>query len=310
MWLLVETKLNTIAARIPRFDGQTVELFGAWKTAMEIYVPELTQAELFALTRRTLTGPALRALLEHATQANGQYRTYRWDELLTFFRDTHLLQNAQYSVRHDLQSFRFHPAEYPFVFRDRLLECAKLAYTDEQLAQRQPDLIAAYVNALSDRSLQIDLLRKNFTNLTDLVREHANLYFAERSLSFTESTTGLPSNSTPPKQVHFAPTQADTLQNCLEDLTTQISKLNINMMQSHPTYDDLPAQRVPHYSDRSEMFHGPPRRAPTNDYPPVYRQRSPSPYYERDEWRQDRPPYHHNRQPNIVRGTISLQFLL
>ena len=86
---------------------------------MEIYVPELTQAELFALTRRTLTGPALTALLENATQANGQYRTYRWDELLTFFRDTHLLQNAQYSVRHDLQSFRFHPAEYPFAFRDR-----------------------------------------------------------------------------------------------------------------------------------------------------------------------------------------------
>ena len=93
--LLTETKLNSIAAQIPRFDGLSLDLFGAWKSAMTRYVPDLTGSELFALTRRTLTGPALTEFLEHSLQADGTYKHDTWENLLNFFQNSFLLHNAQ-----------------------------------------------------------------------------------------------------------------------------------------------------------------------------------------------------------------------
>ena len=201
-----------------------------------------------------------------------------------------------------MQALRFHPNEHPLAFRDRLMECARLAYNSDDLSHRQSDLIAAYINALPDRNLQLDLLRKNFSTLKDLVQEHVQFYLAEHSLASTDQPFQLAQPAPQSKRVHFAEDNTAQLQTQLQDLAKQLNHLNINLINNRSeayTYPDL-------HSDNFRQYHSQDRRNFNNRrddyYTPNWRERSLSPYrphYENVP--EERPPYQYMRD----RGTTS-----
>ena len=298
--LLVESKITNLALQCPTFNGTDVSTFSVWHQTIEKFVPDLTASELLHLVRRTLTGSALADFLSYIRAADGSYQPKTWPAIVTFLRSKFLNPNVAFSLRAGLNAIRFVTGEHPTVYRDRLLSHARLVFSDDELATRLQDQIAAYVNGLSDRALKLALIRQGKTTLQALVDEHVNWHTAELALQGTGGAT-----SPPPRQVRFSDDQLDEVRTELHTIANTLERLNIKSVEhdqniQHLAHDynhrEFPISSRPSRWDRyadqydDSHFFTPPRRYsphhlafPATEYtgPPPYRNqtRSPSPAY-------------------------------